>query len=461
MTTPVKGRSVLVVGLGRFGGGVGVSRWLVEQGARVCVTDLAQSEDLEASIEALDGLPIEWRLGGHEGINLAGIDLAVINPAVDKRRSLFFAEVASLGITWTTEINLFCERCPARVIGVTGSYGKSTTCAMLAEVLNRAAEVLGRAAGHERVFLGGNIGQSLLSDVGRMCERDIVVLEMSSAQLEDLPRIAWRPALAVITNIYPQHLDRHGTYETYARAKFNILGPGDQPLIAGPLAPPADEWLREIRPEGWVRPAEVAEGMAVPTLQVRGEHNAENARLVLAVSRELGLRYSHVANALKEFRGLPHRLEFVGILNGARVYNDSKSTAPAATLRALRAIEGRVVLLVGGRRKDVDWGEVAGEASGRCRHVVCFGEAGGEIAERFGEVMSSAKTSIHRVPNVAAAVVRGGDLVEEGDALLFSPGAQSFDAYANYVQRGEHFTALVRAKCGGAAERERIGKGTT
>lgn len=447
MAHDMTGRSALVVGLGRFGGGVGVARWLAEQGAKVTVTDQATEEALRESVAALKGLPIRWRLGGHSEDDLAGIDLAVINPAVDKIRSTFYGTLASRHVPWTTELNLFCERCPARVIGITGSYGKSTTCAMLDEVLRHARAVLGPAAGYGQVFLGGNIGRSLLGDLPRMQKADWVVLEVSSAQLEDTRRVGWTPDIAVITNLYPQHLDRHGSFEAYARAKFNILRTSSaqdtQPLIVGPMTAPADAWLAGTRRQGWIHPNK--EGSADVRLAVPGEHNRANAAVVLAVVDVLGLPRSVAEDALAAFRGLPHRLELLGHWGPVKVYNDSKSTAPAATLRALMAVEGCVLLIVGGKRKDVDWDELAAEAVRRCGHVICMGEAGPEVAGRFRSAARglASAAGIHHVADVPAAVRRAAELSSDADAVLFSPGAQSFDAYRNYVERGLHFSALA------------------
>ena len=219
----ITGRRVLVWGLGRLGGGVGATRWLVEQGGEVTVMDAAGERDLAQSVASLAGLPVRFRLGIEDTSLLGSTDLVVVNPAVNKRRSPFFACLARSGVPWTTELNLFMQRCPGFVVGITGTYGKSTTASMIATVL--------RAAAHEpKVFLGGNIGRSLLTELPGATNRrgiqpcDWVVVEMSSAQLEDLPRIDARPKAAVITNISPHHLDRHGSFDAYLKVKCGIVG---------------------------------------------------------------------------------------------------------------------------------------------------------------------------------------------------------------------------------------------
>ncbi len=208
------------MGLGRFGGGVGVARWLAGRGARVLVTDLDSQENLRESIAALEGTPVELRLGGHDERDLEHCDLLVVNPAVDKRKSAFFQSAVARSIPWTTEMMLFLERCCGRVVGVTGSVGKSTTTAMIGAALEAASRVSGWR--HGRVWTGGNIGKSLLDDLDTMRPDDIVVLELSSFQLEDAARLRKSPKVALVTNFRENHLDRHGTLADYAAAKGNI-----------------------------------------------------------------------------------------------------------------------------------------------------------------------------------------------------------------------------------------------
>jgi UDP-N-acetylmuramoylalanine--D-glutamate ligase len=440
----LKGLGVLVVGLGRFGGGVGVTRWLAGEGAVVTVTDQATPESLEESLAAIAGLGVTLHLGGHDPRDLDATDLVVVNPAVDKARSDFFQAVARRGIPWTTEINLFCERCPAVVIGVTGSYGKSTTCAMLAAAL--------RAACDTGVYLGGNIGRSLLPDLPEMRGSDIVILEMSNAQLEDLPRIRWAPPIAVVTNLFPHHLDRYPAFSAYARAKLNIVcdSRGESKVILGDLHPEAEAMLNELLPDRAKRVTRVEQPEPPIALRVPGEHNRANAARALTVCRCLNLDEAVVREALGSFEGLPHRLQHVRTIDGVDYFNDSKATSPDATMVALGAFDRPIVAIVGGREKDVALTECAEALGQACRAVICTGESGPKFAKavrRVGTAHQRSKSSVivHETGSLEEGVRIARVNARAGEVVLFSPGAPSFDAYANFTARGRHFTDLVNA----------------
>lgn len=459
------GLRVLVVGLGRFGGGVGVTRWLAGRGVSVTVTDQADAESLATSLEAISDLDVCLRLGGHDECDLDATDLAIINPAVVKNRSALFERICEAGIPWTTELNLFCQRCPAPVIGVTGSYGKSTTCAMIAGVLE--ASLSGVAAPCTAVHLGGNIGRSLLGHLGIIRPSDLVVLEMSNAQLEDLPRIAWLPRRAVITNLHPHHLDRYDAAASYFEAKLNVLGRADpespgpgsdhppvsmpeQHVIVGDLCTEADGLLRRrlgdrLAGVDWV-PADAPEAEPMIELSIPGKHNVANARCALAVCRAVGVSDEVTMRALRSFAGLPHRLQFVSEVGGVKFFNDSKSTSPAATCVSVEAMDAPVVLIVGGQDKAyAALGTWANTVASRCCMVICMGESAARFSDALGQVVR-ADAAVMRVevcPDLSRAVQCAKALARPGDVVLFSPGAPSFDAYANFVERGEHFVSLV------------------
>ncbi|MFQ5461196.1 MAG: UDP-N-acetylmuramoyl-L-alanine--D-glutamate ligase [Phycisphaerae bacterium] len=434
------GKRVLVIGLGHFGGGVGVTRWLASQGAIISVTDTAGPDRLRESINALTGLPVRFQLGGHDDVDLDSVDLAVVNPAIPKSGHRLFAEINSRSISWTTEINLFCERCPAPIVAVTGSFGKSTTSAMLATILERT--------GAHQVFLGGNIGRSLLPELDRIKESDVVVLELSDAQLEDVPHISWTPQVAIITNLHPHHLDRYASFAAYVETKLHILGNGAPPqcVIAGEMDTPAAAMLRDRAARQGLSVVPVSEAESPIKLSVPGEHNQRNARCALTAARAMGIADSEAQDALNAFPGLPHRLEVVRELGGVQFVNDSKATAPSATVAAVTSFDRPVVVLVGGQQvRDADFGEFARVLAARCRLVVGMGESGERMvgavraaipADRH--VGLSVRDSLEEVCALAMSKANAGDVV------LFSPGAPSYDAYANYCRRGEHFGAVVR-----------------
>lgn len=452
-----QGRRVLVVGLGRFGGGVGVTRWLAERGSVVTVTDQAEAASLAASIESVSGLGVALKLGGHDDCNLHAVDLAVINPGVVKHRSPLFARICAANIPWTTELNLFCERCPAPVVGVTGSFGKSTTCAMLSLILEAASrDEPGICTG---VHLGGNIGRSLLGELTRIGERDIVVLEMSNAQLEDVPRINWCPRWGALTNLHPHHLDRYDDPGCYFRAKLNLLGAATErapspvrsnsmaALVVGDLCPEAEGLLgRRLRDRDMVvhrvPAAESAIGAAME-LSIPGEHNRSNARCALAIARAIGVSDALSLAALRSFAGLPHRLQRVGEVHGVRYFNDSKSTSPTATCVSVQAIDTPIVLIAGGQDKtDAELDAWANVVASRCRVVLCAGESGPRLRASLDGV-SRVGPVVEVCDDYPQALARAQALARLGDSVLFSPGAPSFDAYSNFAERGDHFISLV------------------
>ena len=439
-----RGLRVLVLGLGRFGGGVGVTRWLAAQGARVTVTDSATAPALTPSLREIADLDVALHLVGHDPSDLDTCDIVVVNPAVVKQRSEFFAEIERRERAWTTELNLFCGRCPGFVVGVTGSYGKSTTSAMLAATMNAGVDK--RAIPFDQVLLGGNIGRSLFGELEAITPRTLVVLEMSNAQLEDLPQIDWAPQLAVLTNLWPHHLDRHGTLDEYVRAKLNILGDPSESrtLITGPLHPRARELLGAALLGNEQRIVEVETPHEPIPLRVPGAHNQQNAACVLSVARALGLPEEITRATLAEFRGLPDRLQFVGMIDGVAYYNDSKSTAPSATIQAMASFDRPVVLIVGGQEKNVPLEEWAKSALKSCRAVVATGASGPNFAGALRTALhSAAMIPVRQETTLPEAVRTARTLARADDVILFSPGAPSFDQYHNYAERGACFVQLV------------------
>ena len=437
------GKNVVVMGLGRFGGGVGVSRWLAEQNAKVIVTDLAKESDLASSIEELQGLPIDFHLGEHDERDLAAADLLVVNPAVDKAKSDFVRQARTRGISITSEINLFVEHCPARIIGITGSTGKSTTAAMIFDVLY--AQLRSLSGSPNNVWLGGNIGESLLSELPRMSASDFVVLELSSFQLEDMASLQRSPHIAAVTNLSPIHLDRHGTFENYLHAKAQIFAhqtPDDVLLLGKQAAALLADRRIPLGDQQQIIYGQAPE--LTGQLNVIGEHNHHNASAALHVGRLLGLPDGIVVEELSKFSGLPHRLELVRTYEDARYYNDSKATTPQATATALAAFEDKVILICGGCDRPYDYELLATVARERARDVICFGENRAKIATYIRRAPAATPLpSIKSVHEFNGGINLARRLARPGDVVLFSPAAASYDAFTNYEQRGDHFKAIV------------------
>ncbi len=439
-TKNLAGRRVTVLGLGRFGGGVGVTQWLCGQGAKVTVSEKADETQLADSLRQLAGLDVTLHLGGHREEDILSAELLVVNPAVPKDHPLLVRSQQA-GVPRTSEINLFLRRCSAPVVGVTGSVGKSTTTAMLGAILAR------RSPTH----VGGNIGRSLLEQLPDIRGDHVVVLELSSFQLEDTPLVKISPHVAVVTNLFPNHLDRHKTPARYADAKKNIFrfqGPKDV-LVLNRRDEALRCWAREAPGEvvffDVPRQDRVEERVEPFELLVPGAHNQANAQAAWTAARSLGVSRAEAAAALAEFAGLPHRLQFVCEKHGVRYVNDSKCTTPAGTRVALKAFAPRrVILLAGGYDKGVAFDEFARLAARRAKAVLVFGATGRAIADAVEAHRTGPAPLVQEVEDLSVAVSAGRSIAESGDVILLSPACASYDQFANYQQRGEAFVRFAK-----------------
>ena len=430
-SSALAGRRVTVVGLGRFGGGVGATRWLGEQGAIVTVSDQADEDALAESIGELAGCDMTLHLGSHDEADFLKADLLVVNPAVPKELPALQA-ATSAGVPRTTAINLFLERCASPVVGITGSVGKSTTTAMAGEILRQ------RFTTH----VGGNIGGSLLSVLADIRDDHVVVAELSSFQLDDLPLAGISPHVAVVTNLQPNHLDRHGTMEAYSAAKKNIFAyqRPDDVLVLNRADSALREWAGEAPGKvDWFDPADEPFELIVP-----GAHNQANAQAAWAAARQFGIDRAMAAEALATFRGLPHRLEFVAERHDVRYVNDSKCTTPAGTMVALKAFDSwRCVVIVGGSDKGADFGELAGALARGAKGVVVMGQTAPKILKALAAQAAGGDMLIRETTDLASAVAAAEGLAEAGDVILLSPACASYDQFENYEQRGRAFIEIV------------------
>ncbi len=432
MTPALAGKRVTVVGLGRFGGGVGAARWLCGQGAHVTVSDKAGADELAESIARLEGLDVALHLGSHRREDFLQAELLVVNPAVPPDMPLL-VEARGAGVAETTEINLFLQRCRAPIAAVTGSTGKSTTAAMTAQIL----------AGQFTTHLGGNIGRSLLEELPRITSDHVVVLELSSFQLERTALVGISPHVAVVTNLWPNHLDRHGTMEAYAAAKKNIFAFQSARDVL--ILNAADQAVAAWRAEAPGR-VDLFDPAGEPfELSVPGTHNQANAQAAWAAARQLGVSRATAAPALREFEGLPHRLQLVAERDGVRYYNDSKSTLPQGAIAALEAFEARKsVIIVGGYDKGVTFDELAAVLAKRAKCVIAMGATRDSIIDALKARRTGDAPDVHRADDLASAVDIARRQARRGQVVLLSPACASLDMFTNYEQRGEMFTELVR-----------------
>ncbi len=431
------GRRVTVMGLGRHGGGLATARYLAGQGAQVTISDVADRAALAGSLAQLQDLPIAAvKLGGHDPADFHSAQFVVVNPAVRPEHPCLQLARAS-GAVLTSEIELFLDCCPGKVIGVTGSNGKSTTSSMLAEILKSAGR---------RTWLGGNFGRSLLGEVDRMTAEDSVVLELSSFQLAHLSPSVRLPEVAVVTNCSPNHLDWHGSYEAYISAKRRLVAENSATSLVVLNA-------HDSLAASW---AALARGRTIPTwplekiprLPVPGVHNRQNAACAAAAAEAAGVERATICQALAQFRGLDHRLQFVAEVAGRRFYDDSKSTTPQATIAALAALDGPTWLLAGGHPKGANFCELAAAIVDNARGTAVFGAA----RESLRSVLQATDVGFNSssTEQLADALDWCWQQSKPGDLILLSPACASYDQFRDFIERGEVFGRLVRALGRGA-----------
>ena len=460
------GLRVLILGLGRFGGGAGAARFFAQRDAEVTVTDQRPRDQLLDSVTQLDDVGIaHWRLGEHRDEDLESSDWIVVNPAIPPAAPIL-RRARQTRARIVTEMGLFMRWCPARhSAGITGSNGKSTTTMLAHDML--------RASGHT-VHVGGNIGVSLLPALDSMKPDHRVVLELSSFQLARFGRRTPRPGVVALTGFSPNHLDWHGDEVHYRWAKEEILGsafPGDSgPAVLPARSPFLERWSGLARrcgravvlfaadhvPEtgagyadGQLRMgSKDGETAILPqdALPCAGSAQRSNVACATAVATALGATVDGVASAIRGYRALPHRQECVGDHGGVRFINDSKATTPGATCCALEAFGPDVILLAGGSSKGISFDELAGVAHDHVRVALLYGDTARSIEESIRRD-GRGDLQVERVADLEAAFGRATSLAVAGDTVLLSPACASFDQYPSFEQRGDHFRRLSQAWC--------------
>jgi UDP-N-acetylmuramoylalanine--D-glutamate ligase len=411
-------RRVLVVGLARSGEAAALA--LVRRGVAVVAADRDDALDAGRLREA----GVEVRLGADDPALLVGVDLLVKSPGVPTEAPIV-AAARERGLPVWSEVELGARLLPNPILGVTGTNGKTTTTELLGAVF--------RAAGRP-VEVAGNVGRPLTGLDRSIAEDAWVVCELSSFQLEDVDR--FHASIGVLLNVTPDHLDRHGSLEHYRAAKLRIFENQTEEDTA-------------VVPRGFgavpgrARRVEFDAGDELPAdPAIPGGHNRENAAAATAAARAARIGDDAIAQALRTFPGVPHRLELVRELDGVRFVNDSKATNPEAAERALSAYDGGLRLILGGSRKGTPFGRLARAARERAvRRAYLIGESAGELAAALGaEGVPFAESG-----DLAAAVRAARDDAEPGDVVLLSPACASFDQFRDFEDRGDRFRALVEA----------------
>jgi UDP-N-acetylmuramoylalanine--D-glutamate ligase len=466
-----KNKSVLIMGLGRFGGGVDVVRFLHKAGAKITVTDSAPAEKLADSLKQLADLSgIEYHLGLHQKSDFEQADIVVANPAVMPENE--FIEIArSKSKIVTYQINIFFELCPATIIGITGSSGKSTTSALTAHLLRDSRpqmhDVL-HTVRYESIHLTGNIGnEPFLCLLEKIKPEDLVIMEISSFQLEELARIQKAPKVALLTNMTLNHLDRHGTFENYCRAKENIfkfqnLDKSDPAYsIFSAEDDVGKDWFERYKNDA----GRICKRFSIDDTtdemkrhyRLLGRANLLNLSAAVSIVRCFGLTDEEIIRALPSFRALPHRLEFVAEIDGVSWYNDSIATTPARTLAALEAFEQPKILIAGGYDKKIPFDELGKEIAEKVKAAILIGATAPKIAEAIQSATEDKKKNIATedtekkviiklARSLAEAVDLARGVAEAGDVVLLSPACASYDMFENFQQRGREFAHLVLEK---------------
>lgn len=438
---------ILVIGAGREG--MSAARFLAATGAYVTLTD-RKSHILRDYPGDSSGRITE----SPEVINaLDSIEAVVVSPGVPDSNPLL-AEAMRRGLPITNATQIFFQRCPCPIVGVTGSSGKSTTTALIASIL--------REDGRD-VALGGNIGNPMLDLLEDLHLHSIAVLELSSFQLQFLDV---SPHLAVVTNVTPNHLDRHRDFAAYLAAKTNILSNAKATDIA--VLNRDDPIVREMRRRtkanvlwfglehdeglnGYVKDGAISvtlEGhqrqiIDTGSLPLPGQHNLANALAATCAAAALGVETDSIAAALSTFHGLPHRLERVAVVDEVLYVDDSIATSPERAAVGLDSTATPVVLIAGGRSKHLPWLPMLKAIDGKAHTVVLVGEAAGDLQEAIEGFEWHHPVASVRAPSFAEAVTLGRSKAQKGDTTLLSPGCTSYDMFSDYEERGNAFKSAV------------------
>lgn len=465
------GKKILVMGLGLHNGGLGVTRFLVEQGADVTVTDLRSPEILAPSLAQLEGLPVHFVLGEHREQDFQEADVVIKNPAV-RNDSPYLKIAREAGASIEMELTLFFKLCPSPfTFGITGTRGKTTTTLMLGAMMR---------AWRPDTVIAGNLRSSALTQLPQIKPDTPVVLELSSWQLEGLGEQQISPSYAAVTNMSPDHLDRYGGMQEYAAAKQNIckwqrsgdivvlnaedaivsrfaeVAGGKVGWFAGQPLPPGDfgTYLDEANQIFWQDATGYEELIGPASLvQLPGRHNLLNALTAIALAKVGGVPTEIIVDALRNFNTVPDRLETVRELNGIVYINDTTSTSPAGTVAALDALHNRVaaaerpniVLLAGGADKQLDFqpmvSAIVNPNSGVKQVILLKGSATSRLIKALQQAGFSNFTQPY--DNFAAAIEAARANAVSGNIVLLSPGCASFGMFTHEFDRGQQFRDIV------------------
>jgi UDP-N-acetylmuramoylalanine--D-glutamate ligase len=450
MTMELKNKRVLVVGLGKSG--IAAARFLKARGAQVTVSDIRPA-GLISELPALLDAGIMVETGSHGILTFRRQDLIVVSPGVPSNTPEL-TTVRAMGIPIIGELELGSEFLQGQVVAITGSNGKTTTTTLIGEIFKASGKL---------TLVGGNIGRPVVDMVAESTPETWSVLEVSSFQLETIQ--TFKARIALVLNITPDHLDRHGSFEAYAAAKtritenqnsddFLILNAEDEPtrLVAAKTKAQI-YWFsprRQVKQGAFVHGESILfrakEGgdvepiMPVAEIPLAGAHNVENVLAAVCAARLAEVEAHVIREAVAAFHAVEHRLEFVRELNGVRWFNDSKATNVDATAKAVEAFPGGIWLILGGKDKDSDYSTLSPLLRARVKAVITIGSAAEKIESQLAGVVK-----IERTGTMERAVAWARNEAKAGDVVLLAPACASFDQFENYEHRGRVFKQLVGA----------------
>jgi UDP-N-acetylmuramoylalanine--D-glutamate ligase len=448
----LNGKRVLVVGLGKSG--VASALFLKQHGARVTVSDTKSGDELRNEIPVLLDHGIAVETGGHGDRTFTGQDLIVVSPGVPVDAPPL-AQARALGQNVIGEIELAAQFLPAPIVAITGSNGKTTTTTLAGEIMS---------IGGFSTLVGGNIGTPAISLAERATRATVIVLEVSSFQLETIQ--TFRPKVAVVLNVTPDHLDRHRTFEIYTNAKarifenqrgddFAVLN-ADDPTCASMAARIKAQvfWFsrqKEVKRGAWVRDGNILfrdeagqkEILQVSEIPLKGAHNLENVLAAVCAGALMGCAPEKVRQAVRDFKAVEHRLEFVATIRGVDYYNDSKATNVDATIKALESFPANIHLILGGKDKGSDYSVLNNLLRQRVKRVYTIGTAAAKIESQIVSSKNGGPELVH-AESLENAVRKANAVAEPGDVVLLAPACASFDQFKNYEQRGQIFKEIVQ-----------------
>jgi UDP-N-acetylmuramoylalanine--D-glutamate ligase len=443
----LNGKRVLVVGLGKSG--VASALFLKAHGARVTVSDTKTGDELHSEIPVLLDHGITVETGGHGERTFRGQDLIVVSPGIPLDAPAL-VQARALGGSVIGEMELAARFLRGPIVAITGSNGKTTTTTLTGEIMT---------AGGFSTLVGGNIGTPAIALAERATPESVIVLEVSSFQLETIH--SFRPKVAVILNVTPDHLDRHRTFEAYAEAKARILenqqsadwavlNAADPTCVAMAARTKAQVfWFsrqKEVQQGAWVLDGNILfrdgtqqrEIMLVSEIPLKGAHNLENVLAAVCAGALMGCAPEKIRQAVREFKAVEHRLEYVATIRGVDYYNDSKATNVDATIKALESFPAKIHLILGGKDKGSDYTLLNELLRQRVKRVYTIGAAAAKIESQIKGV------EVVHAETLENALRKANAVAEPGDVVLLAPACASFDQFKNYEQRGQVFKQIVR-----------------